>query len=368
MPMQIPSEGDSMIKDYLRNTLQEFKNYPLSKDNCRYHLNANESPFNLSEIEPIRSRISEALRQCGTNDYPDPNCTELRKAIAQHFSITSEQILVGNGCDEVISIICNTFLNEGDSVVVHQPTFEMYGIYSKMLGARVVSVQDKGQNVIAVEELIRAANEEKAKLLFLCRPNNPTGYLLPYEEVEKILAQTRCLVVVDEAYIDFAKNARSLVELLDRQERLIVLRTFSKAFALAGLRVGYAMASREIIEALNLVRSPYNVNSLSQKFACIALEHYDLLATFTTLLQSERDRIYEEILQIPFLRGQPSDTNFFFIEVTSDEAYDRIQQSLSDKSIKVRTYPKEGPYKNYIRVSISTPEINDMLLSALRGD
>ncbi len=355
-----------MIKQFLKNELRDYKNYPSKTPTAQHLLNANENAYNLMDCDKIQSEILEKLSRFPMNRYPDPNSTSLRKKLADTLDIEPENILCGNGCDEIISLIIHTFLNPADVVVMSQVTFDMYEIYTRAVGGRCVQVPNAENYVIDTRRMIQAANEERAKILFLCRPNNPTGYFIPREEILEVLDKTDCLVVVDEAYVDFAGEKESVIDLLKKYDRLLILRSFSKSFSLAGIRVGYLIAHPEVVEAVHLVRSPYNVGAISQMIAEIALDHVDFFQANTDTIIRERERYTEALDQYPEIRVYDSRCNFVFLTIDDSHLFRRISKRLAEASIAVRTYDNNPQLRNAMRISVGVPEVNEIILKIFK--
>ncbi|OQD42892.1 histidinol-phosphate transaminase [Croceivirga radicis] len=310
-------------------------------------LDANENPF-----------------ENGLNRYPDPHQRNLKQLISKVKQVEACQILVGNGSDEVLDLIFRAFCEPGkDNIITLPPTYGMYKVLSGInnIENREVLLTDKFQP--NVDEIL-AATDENTKLLFLCTPNNPTGNSFDFEAIERLLFEFPGLVVVDEAYIDFATNGSWSFRLNDFPN-LIVTQTLSKAFAMAGIRLGLCFASEEIIAVLKKIKPPYNVNELTQQKAFEALENYETVKEQVQTLLKERKRLSEAIATIPYIETiYDSDANFILIKV--DDANKRYNQLL-EKGIVIRNRSTQPLCENTLRLTVGTIEENDKLISTLKA-
>lgn len=351
-----------MIDKYLNKNLLDFKAYKAVVPAEKTILASNESPFNLMDDPEFRSGYIEVIEKLNLNRYPDPNANKLRTELALYTGVNPENIIVGNGADEVIDLILSTFINPGDVVITHSPSFEMYSISAKAKGARCIRVPDV-EHEIDVDEIIDKANFLKAKMLFLCIPNNPTGYNVPINDVQKIIDETSCLVILDMAYIEFSEEDYSSLEL---NERVIRLRTLSKAFGLASLRVGYGIANEEIIDAINLIKPPYNLNQLSQDLAAYTVKNRELLADKIALLKSEKERVYEAFRDINNVKVFPTGANFLLVKI-EDEKINKFNSYLKANDIKVKIFSEESGMNGYYRITVGKPEENNLIIQGLKN-
>ena len=303
------------------------------------------------------------------NRYPDPTNGELREALAAWLGIAEERLWFGNGSDEVIDLLVRVLVEPRSPVVIAQPT---YGVYSQRAAAHGAVVRDVQLDVdfdLDVEGTLAAS--EGAALLFLCSPNNPTGNLLSAGRILELLARTECVVAVDEAYVEFAgadSRVESLVALaggydsVSGSERLVVLRTFSKAWGLAGARVGYLVGTPTLVDAMNRIGLPYPLSSLSARVACAALRHAPGMEQLRDLLVSERRRVAQALSGMG-LRSLPSDANFllFFVDHAGE-----VQERLAhEHSIVIRDRSRMPGLKGGLRVTVGAPSDNDRFLEAL---
>lgn len=325
-------------------------------------LDANENPYG-----PAPKALAALAHEPYYAMYPDPNATQLREALSRYTGQPNERIVCGAGADELIDLVLRLVINPGDAVIDCPPTFGMYSFDTGICGGRVITVPRRADFSLDIEAIEAAAHASEAKLLFLTSPNNPTGNLTPLSEIERLL-ELPLLVVVDEAYIEFAQSPNfqspvSASPLVARYENLIVLRTFSKWAGLAGLRVGYALAPEYLAEQLWKIKQPYNVNLAAQVAAIASLEELPYLQANVARIVNERKRLYVALCELPGLHPYPSTTNFILCRVISGEA-SVIKHQLEQQGILIRYYCTPL-LRDCIRISVGTPEQNNRVLAAL---
>ena len=322
-------------------------------------LSANENP-----LGPSPRAMAAVAREAGRiHLYPDGGSTALREALARRLGVGADQLVVGNGADELIALIAAAAFEPGDEVVVPEPSFEPYAISATLAGARVVPSPMAGYETDLAD--VRRKVTERTKAVMLCSPHNPATTIIrraPLLAFLDALGVDPPLVVLDEAYSDFCDDPDypDGVRLLPRYPRLVVLRTFSKIAGLAGLRVGYAAASAETIDRFNRVRAPYNVNRLGQVGALAALEDQEHLDRTRRLVLEERAFLSTELTKRGYV-FPPSQANFLLIRVSDPAA---LRARLLKAGILVRDGASIG-FPNHLRVSIGLPETNATLLSLL---
>ena len=339
------------LKELTRPNVWALKPYSSARDEysgaeASVFLDANENPYNNPN-----------------NRYPDPLQRELKALIAAQKGVKVENIFLGNGSDEAIDLIFRAFCQPGvDNVVAIDPTYGMYKVCADVNDVEYrpmlldVYYQFKASSLLS-------AIDENTKAMFICSPNNPTGNSLCRKEIDALLNKFDGLVVVDEAYIDFA-DAPSLLADLDKYPNLIVLQTFSKAWGCAAIRLGMAFASPEIIAIFNKIKYPYNVNLLTQQAAIELLQQPEKIKAWVNTLLEERSRVMKEIEQLPCcVRVFPTDANFFLAKVYEATA---IYNYLVSEGIIVRNRTNVALCKDCLRITIGTKEENDALLEALR--
>lgn len=322
-------------------------------------LASNENP-----LGPSRRAVeagTEALKN--GNLYPDSYCFYLKRTLAEKLGVDSSNILVGNGSDEIIKLLGETFLSKGDEVVTPSPSFSEYIFASNLMGAEVITVEleDFKINLSKMHEAIT----EKTKLVFICNPNNPTGTIVTKKELEKFLdiLPDHVVVVMDEAYHEYVSDSEypNGIDYINSGKKVIVLRTFSKIYGLAGLRIGYAVASSELIQWITRVKEPFNVNSVAQHAAIESLKDEDHVSKSKKLIHEEKQYLYKRLDEMG-LFYIPTHTNFILIDVETDSNW--VFNELLKKGIIIRT----GDIFNlptFIRVTIGTRIQNKKFLDEL---
>lgn len=318
-------------------------------------LDANENPFGAPPGVAQALAAFPALHR-----YPDPAARALRAALAAYTATDAERIVVGNGSDELLDLICRLFLSPGDRVITCEPTFGMYAVAARLNGGAVIDVPRRADFTVDVAAVITEA--ATAKLLFLCLPNNPTGTTLSEADLRQIIAATRQgVVVIDEAYAEYAST--NCLPLATEYPNLIVLRTLSKFCGLAGLRVGYGIVPPAVADKINSIRAPYNVNVAGQVAGVAALANRAWLAETVALVKAEHTRLAHELAAVPGLEPLPSDANFFLVHVAGGQAR-ALYDGLMARGIMIR-YFSRADLRDYVRISVGTPEQNTALLAAL---
>ena len=344
-------EKDGFFKAIVRPTVLGLKPYSSARDeysgggDSMIFLDANENPFDN-----------------GVNRYPDPHQKSLKEEIARLRGVSPEQILLGNGSDEVLDLLFRVFCEpKKDSVLTLPPTYGMYSVLAGINAIENIEVPLTSDFQPDVPEILESA-EAHTKIIFLCSPNNPTGNSLDSDRVIRLLNEFPGLVVIDEAYIDFS-DADGYVPLLDTFPNLVVTQTFSKAYGLAGIRLGVCFAAPEIIAFLKRVKPPYNVNELTQQRALKALADPEKIKMEIGKLKAERLALLEGLKEVPFVRAVfPTDANFILARV--DDAPLRYRQ-LINQGIVVRDRSSQMHCENTLRFTVGTPEENTTLLNTL---
>lgn len=323
-------------------------------------LASNENPYGPSP------KARQALRRAAkdVNRYPDGDCFYLRQALAKRLKVSPKQIVFGNGSDEVIVLAVRVFVNPGDEVIIADPSFLIYGIASRIADANVKAIPLKDFSYDL--ERMKKAVTDKTRIIFLGNPDNPSGKYLTQKQLEDFLSGLRedILVFIDEAYYEYvrAKDYVDSLGLLKKHKNIIVTRTFSKMYGLAGLRVGYGVASEEIIDCLNRIREPFNVNSLAQAAALACLADQPYYRTLARKIERQREVLYRGIRKLG-LKYVESYTNFVLIDMRQDAS--GIAKALQGAGVIVRDMSVWG-LKHFIRVTIGTEAENKRFLNALR--
>ena len=342
---------------YIPAKVDEMTEYVPNKGEFSLRLDANESPYLPSES--LMARIMAEAERTLFNRYPDASSEALINAFCSRYNVKPCQTAAGNGSDELINVISTVFLSPSDKVLVCPPDFSMYSFYAETLGAKVVSCP-RTDGFLDTEEIIERANSEKVKLIFFSNPCNPSGKLMKREEIKSILDRTDCVLVCDEAYMEFSSSDQSVMDLCVSYDRLIVLKTLSKAFGIAGLRVGFAVSNEEIGSAIRKVKSPYNVNSFSQAAARVILEDgWDEIKANYENIKKNTARLREDIISLG-LPCEETDTNFVLIR--TEKASD-LFEGLMSRGIAVRCFSSAG----LLRISCGTEEENARFIKELRS-
>ncbi|MFH0776215.1 MAG: histidinol-phosphate transaminase [Patescibacteria group bacterium] len=296
--------------------------------------------------------------------YPDPLAEKLRAQLAKFVGVAPKNILVGNGSDEIIWLLLLGFVEAQEEILTFAPTFSMYRVFAELLGLKVVEVP-LAKNYSLDTQKFLAKISAKTKLIFLCSPNNPTGQTVPLAALEKILARGK-ITIVDEAYIDFAPG-KSALRLLKKYPNLIILRTFSKAWGLAGLRVGFGVMRSEAVDILKKVRAPYSVDALSQKLAGDALKNSAKMQMTVKKILTERKKLIQNLTQLG-IKIFPTDANFLLAQFPTKVSASKVQQTLLQKfGIVLRDFSKNANLQNCIRITVGSQKENEELLRALKS-
>ncbi|RRO12296.1 histidinol-phosphate transaminase [Flavobacteriaceae bacterium 14752] len=339
------------IKKLIRPELLELKPYASARDEfstsskAMTFLDANENPF-----------------QTHLNRYPDPYQTELKTEIAQLKNLSLQEILLGNGSDEIIDLLVRLFCKPyQDDILVFPPTYGMYQVVAELNAVKIKTVNLNADFQIDVAKALSEITNQ-TKLIFICSPNNPTGNSIIRQDIIQLLKHFKGIVVVDEAYQDFSTQ-KSMVENLNDFKNLVVMQTFSKAFGLAGARLGMCFANAEIIQYLNRIKPPYNVNQLTQDAALKQLKNTEEVQNQIHILQEEKLKLKNALKNVDWVEQvYPSDANFLLVKV--DNANERYQM-LIDQNIVVRNRHNQPGCKNCLRITIGTPKENAYLIKIL---
>lgn len=343
------------INNIIRENIKNLKPYSSARDEFKgeasVYLDANENAFG----SPLETNYHR---------YPDPLAHAVKLELSKIKGVPPRNIFLGNGSDEAIDILFRSFCNPGkDNVIIVPPTYGMYEVSANINDItlkRVNLTEDFQLNLEGIAEAI----DENTKLIFICSPNNPTGNSINREDVETLLANFNGIVVIDEAYINFSRQ-KSFIQELTEYANLVVLQTLSKAWGLAGLRVGMAFASEEIIEIFNKVKPPYNINQSSQELALAALKNVTQVNEWIKQILSERDNLVLNIKNFDFVIDiYPSDANFILVKTTDAN---QVYNHLVNDGIIIRNRNKVELCEGCVRITIGTPEENKALLDSLKS-
>jgi len=340
------------IKDLIRENIKSLEAYSSARDEFKamssefVFIDANENPFDT-----------------GLNRYPDPQQTLVKEALSKLKGISEEQILLGNGSDEVLDLIFRVFCEPRvDNVIVLPPTYGMYEVLANTNAIELVKIPLVENFQPNVKEIIKG-QDAKTKLLFLCSPNNPTANSFDANKIETLIKEFNGIVVIDEAYIDFSIEDSWLCR-LDEFPNLIVTQTLSKAYGLAAIRLGICYASKEIISILNKIKPPYNVNQLTQDVALKSLLNQEKVKNNITAIISERNQLIRDLENVEIVeKVYSSDANFLLVQV--DDATLRYKQ-LVKLGIIARNRTTQILCDNCLRFTVGTPDENKNLINTLK--
>ena len=343
------------INELQRENIKNLKPYSTARDEYKgqasVFLDANENSYG----SPLDKNY---------NRYPDPLQLDLKDAISKIKGVPIENTFLGNGSDEAIDLLYRAFCEPGkDNVIILPPTYGMYEV-----SANINNVEIRKVNLLSNFQLdldgIAEAIDENTKLIFICSPNNPTGNSIVRTDIETVLANFNGLVIIDEAYINYAKQ-RTFIKELTEYPNLVVMQTFSKAWGLAALRLGMAFAARPVIDVLNKVKPPYNINQATQDIALKALENIAQVNDWIKITVEERDKLSVDLLALPLVKKvYPSDANFILVEV---EDASKTYNALVEEGIIIRDRSKVTLCEGCLRITIGTSKENETLLNALKS-
>jgi histidinol-phosphate aminotransferase len=345
----------------VKPAVRAIKAYSLHPYRAAIKINQNENPFDMPD--EIKEEVARRLAARPWSRYPDFVASELLEQLAAFAGWRPEGTLAGNGSNELIQAVLAVLVGPGVKVVVPEPTFTLYRQIVTIFGGEVISVPLTPHLSFDVSALMEVTAEQRTGVLILCSPNNPTGCRIEDEDLIALARGFDGVVIVDEAYHEFARH--TVVPLLNELPNLIVLRTFSKAMAMAGLRVGYMLASPELTREVHKATLPYNLNFVSSTVARVACERYDtLLRPLVERLIGERDRLSAAVAQIRGLSPVPSHANFFLVK--TDLEPQKLFEELLDHDILVRDVSHYPMLAEYLRLSVGKPDENDAVISALQ--
>lgn len=347
------------LSQLVQQKVKDLKAYHVETVDCEVKLHANENPFPPSP--ELLQQLQNNLEKFELNRYPDPDCVELKQAISGRTGQSVDHLTVGNGSDELIQLILQIFCDAGDSVVFPDPTFAMYSIIARGMGLKPLLVPLDDRWDFDGEAFLQSISNENPKVVFISYPNNPTGNCFSEASIWKIIEEFQGIVVLDEAYYDFA--GKTFVNHLAKHNNLIVLRSLSK-IGMAALRVGYAVAHPSIIAEMNKVRLPYNSNTISQTFATQLLNNFSLAQKQIDLILIERDRMVREMAKCNSITVFHSDSNFVLFRVESGGR--KIFESLMQNGILIRDLGSHPRLKDCLRVTIGTQQENNLFLEKLQ--
>jgi histidinol-phosphate aminotransferase len=346
--------------DKIKPAVRAITAYTLAPLRAEVKINQNENPFDMPAA--IKEEVLRRLASRPWSRYPTFVPTELHEKLAAFAGWRADGVLAGNGSNELIQALLTVTVGQGSRVVIAEPTFTLYRQLAAVLGGEVIAVPLNENLTFNIPKLASKVVSSKADLTIICSPNNPTGCTIERRDLAALLRNTDGLVAVDQAYVEF--GGEDHIPLLKEHANLIVLRTFSKALALAGLRVGYLLAAPALVTEINKAKLPYNLNFFSMAAAEAALERFDLLRPLIDTITGERERLLAELQSIQGLTPVPSSANFMLVRTALPPK--QLFEALHARDILVRDVSKYPMLADYVRISVGSPEENDRLIAALR--
>lgn len=335
-----------------KQSVKELQPYVVNPVVCSVKLDANEGNKDL-----FKDLIKDIGDDFYLNLYPDDNYTQLKEAIVNYIGCKIENISVGNGSSELLDLCVKTFVDTNELILSLDPTFSMYSIYAKIVNSRYIGAGEGNDFTINVDDVIKSIKENNPKLTIICNPNNPTGTTIKRDDVLRIVKSTDNVVIVDEAYMEFSNE--SVVDEIENYDNLIVVKTMSKAFSMAGIRTGYLIANEELVKTIEKVRPPYNLNSISALLATKALKEKEKMLSYVENLKVEREKIYEKLIDMG-VKAYKSGANFVFFS----SKVDNLAEKLIDNDVLIRKFG--GKLDNYYRVTVGSPKENEAFLDAMK--
>lgn len=335
-----------------KQSVKELQPYVVNPVVCSVKLDANEGNKDL-----FKDLIKDIGDDFYLNLYPDDNYTQLKEAIVNYIGCKIENISVGNGSSELLDLCVKTFVDTNELILSLDPTFSMYSIYAKIVNSRYIGAGEGNDFIINVDDVIKSIKENNPKLTIICNPNNPTGTIIKRDDVLRIVKSTDNVVIVDEAYMEFSNE--SVVDEIENYDNLIVVKTMSKAFSMAGIRTGYLIANEELVKTIEKVRPPYNLNSISALLATKALKQKEKMLSYVENLKVEREKIYEKLIDMG-VKAYKSGANFVFFS----SKVDNLAEKLIENDVLIRKFG--GKLDNYYRVTVGSPKENEAFLNAMK--
>ena len=361
MPVQTSSTSTDDVLDLIRPAVRNESEYVVgAPSDVDVKLNQNESPFDLPT--DLKEELLEAFGEIEFNRYPTEQPDRLHRALAEHDDVPPESIIVGNGSNEITYTFGLAFLDPGDPVVLPRPMFSLYAKVARLQDADLTEVPPRDDFTFDADGLVAAVRETDARLTVLTTPNNPTGRAMTLDEIERVAQASSGIVVVDEAYVEF-NSEPSAVELIDEHPNVMVMRTLSKGFGLAGVRLGYLIARPPVVKELMKARLPFMVDRFAEQTALAVLRRPELIEERVRRMQVSITEVIEALKQLDGVEVVPSEANFVIF--TTPRPADALQEALTDRGVLVRNMGGYPELEGYLRVSAGTRAENKAFLTAL---
>jgi len=347
--------------DVIKPAVRSLRAYSLTPHRAQVKINQNENPWDTPLA--IREEVMQRFEARKWSRYPDFMPASLHEQLAEFAGLRPDHIIAGNGSNELIQAVLMVTIGSGKRVLISEPTFALYKQVATVLGGSVESLSLTNSLNYNSDLLLSIIEERQPDVTIICSPNNPSGCLIDDKDLIRLLEVARGIVVIDEAYHEFAEH--SVVPLLHEHENLVVLRTFSKAMALAALRIGYLLAAPDLVREIRKAILPYNLNPFSQTAAEVAVERYESdLRPLVKRIITERERLFWELAKIRGLLPVPSRANFMLVKCEKDPKL--VFEELLQRDVLIRDVSGYPMLKHYFRVSVGRPEENDQLIAGLR--
>jgi histidinol-phosphate aminotransferase len=346
-------------RELIKPAVAQLQAYDPHKRPGHVKLDANELPYPLPTS--VRDAALQALATVEIHRYPDPEAERLRHAIGGWIGVDPAMILLGNGSDEVIQMLLTACGHPAGAVLMPAPTFSVYRIAAQALDQRSIEVPLTQGWGLDMPLMLKAIARERPDVIFLATPNNPTANCFQDAQVRELIAASPGAIVIDEAYHPF--SGQTFLPLLEAHPHLIILRTLSK-IGMAGLRVGIMVANPQVVQQINKVRAPYNLNAYSQAAAEAVLQHWQDIAPYIQEIVRERERLRERLSRLPGVTVYPSDANFVLARFAAGV---KVWEALAAQGILVRHYGESAELRDCLRITVGTPTENDLLVAALQA-
>jgi histidinol-phosphate aminotransferase len=344
----------------INKRVRSLKAYHLEPESCRVKINQNENPFDWPKA--VKEEIGRFCVERPWNRYPPFIPEALRDALADYAGAARGGVIVGNGSNEMLLVLLLSLIKNGTSVVLCHPTFTVYRLLAEGLGAKIVTVPLNASLEYDVPAILEAAKRTTGSVIVLCSPNNPTGCAVSENEVRKILRHHTGFCILDQAYVEF--GGYSAVPLLREFPNLVITRSFSKAFSGAGLRVGYLLGTQAVVDELNKMKLPYNINFFSEYTASVLLRNLDVVRERLSLITAERDALFAHLRSLPFDNVYQSSANFILVRCRE---MPELFAFLKKEGILVRDVSSYPMLENCLRISVGSAGENGALKKALQS-
>ena len=346
----------------IKQSLKNFDSYVPDEIDFLFRLNANESPFDETQsiIENLSAKTKKKFLELNSiNRYPDPNQNILRQKTSKFYKVNQNQIIFGNGSDELILYLLLVLTGKTATIIHLEPSFSMYKILSSATGNRTIKVDLDKNFQINMRDMLIKIKKYNPDLIFIPTPNNPTGNSFNQEDIKKIIKSSKGLVVIDEAYADYSSH--SYLPMLKRNSNLLIMKTMSKV-GFASLRLGYLIGNSKIISEINKIRLPYNISTLSQLIACDYFDNQKSIKRKIQIIKSERTRLVKFLEDRTNFDVYPTDSNFILIRTTKSKS---LNNFLKTQSIVLRSFNSNKELKNCLRITVGSPKENNKLIRAI---